>query len=207
MRRTFVLSAMVCFAASLLARSEHVRFAAGGVLLVVVLLKDRKALATAGSFKLWLFPVLFMIVSPFCIGVRGQIPGGIPYSMDQLEKGMLFLFHAYCFVVLGSFVSRTFSIQELIEAAERIGVPQTGLKVALAMAAVKILSRMVSETCSTYRMTRPGWISAMRECHILLGAIVRNATLAAERIAILFYIRNVRIGKTLETVTKCRVGS
>jgi hypothetical protein len=163
-------------------------------MLAIVALHDRRALAAFGSLKLWLFPLAFIALSPFCMGEKRHVFLGMHYSLEQLAKGALFLFHAYCFVVFVAYVSRAFSLQELVRMAERVGIPQMGLRVALGMSSAKILSRMVSETYETYRMTRPGWLARLRECHILLGAIVRNAVLVAERISILFYIRNVKVG-------------
>lgn len=186
-----------CFFFSLFARDERLSCAAGLLMLAVVALRDRRALTAFGSFKLWTFPLLFIVLSPFCMGVKRCVFLGLRYSPEQFEKGALFLFHAYCFVVFGACVSRAFALQEVVKVAERIGIPQMGLRVALGMSSAKMLSRMVSETYETYRMTRPGWIAGLRECHILLGAIVRNAILVAEQISILFYIRNVRIGREL----------
>lgn len=195
MRKACVLSAAFCFAASLFAGTDFVRCIAGGLLLLIVFAKDRKALMSGGSFKVWIFPMMFIVLSPFFWCGRHVFPAGIPYSLDQLEKGLLFLFHAYCFVVFASFIARAFSIQELIGAAERIGVPSIGLKVALGTASVKILSRMAGETYMTYRLARPGIPAFLRELHILFGAIMRNAALVAEQISIIFFIRNVRTGK------------
>jgi hypothetical protein len=54
---------------------------------------------------------------------------------------------------------------------------------------------MIRETYLTYRLTRPRFISSVRESHILMGAIVRNATLVAEQISVVFFLRDVRVGK------------
>ncbi len=194
MKRAILILAAGCFFFSLLARGERLSCAAGLLTLAIVALHDRRALAAFGSFKLWIFPLMFIVLSPFCMGDKRYVLWGMRYSPEQLKQGALFLFHAYCFVVFGAYVSRAFALQEVVRISERIGIPQMGLRVALGMSAAKILSRMVSETYETYRMTRPGWIASMRECHILLGAIVRNAILVAEQISILFYIRNVKIG-------------
>ena len=200
MKRSTLLLAAGCFLVSLLGRGERISCAAGLLMLIIVALHDRKALVAFGSFRLWLFPMMFIALSPFCMGEQHQVFRGGHYSPEQLKKGALFLFHAYCFVVFGAYISRAFSLQEVVGIAERIGVPQMGLRIALGMGATKILSRMVRETYTTYRMTRPGYLSAVREAHILLGAIVRNTMLVAEQISILFYIRNVRIGKTSMSV-------
>lgn len=195
MKRAVLTLVVGCFLLSIFASDERLSCAAGLLMLAIIALHDRRALTAFGSFRLWIFPLTFIVLSPLCMGDRRCILWGLRYSPEQIEKGALFLFHAYCFVVFGAYVSRAFAIQEVVRIAERIGIPQMGLKVALGMGAAKILSRMVSETHATYRMTRPGWAAGIRECHILLGAIVRNAILVAERISILFYIRNVKIGR------------
>jgi len=202
-----MLLASGCFLISLLGRGERISCVAGLLMLIIVALHDRNALVAFGSFRLWLFPVMYIALSPFCMGEQHQIFRGVHYSPEQLKRGVLFLFHAYCFLVLGTYISRASSIQEVVGIAERIGVPQMGLRIALGMSAAKILSRMVRETYTTYRMTRPGYLSAVRESHMLLGAIVRNTTLVAERISILFYIRNVRIGKPLMSVDEIQAKS
>lgn len=194
MKKAGLAFASVCFAVSLVAWDARVRLAAGGGVLLVAALRDRRSLTAFGSWKLWLFPVAFILLSPFFLGDRPTPLWGLPYSLGQLKKGMVFLFHAYCFVVFGAFLSRAFSLRGVTRAVERIGVADMGLRVALGPAAAKMVGLMVRETYGTYRMERPSLFSAARECPILLGAIARNTALIAERISILFYIRNVRVG-------------
>ena len=206
MKRAAVAFASVCFAASLLAGDARLRLAAGGCVLLVAALCDRRSLTAFGSWKLWIFPLLFILLSPFCIGDAGAFPWGVPYSLGQLKRGAVFLFHAYCFVVFGAFLSRAFSLRGVMRAVERVGVADMGLRVALGPAAAKMVSLMVRETYGTYRMERPSLLSAARECPILLGAIARNTALVAERISILFFIRNVRIGAARAAGAAERVG-
>lgn len=194
MKKTAVGVACACFIVSLLAWDERVRCVSGGLLLLIAAMRDRRSLTALGSYTFWVFPLLFIVLSPLFLGENRIAIGGVPYSIDQLKKGGAFLFHAYCFVVFGAYLSRAFSLQEIVRAAERAGAGNMGLRVALGAAAGKILRLMVLETYGTYRMTRPTLLSAVRECHILLGAIARNAALVAERITILFYIRNIRVG-------------
>lgn len=194
MKRTSLLLACFCFAVSLAAGRAPVRVAAGGLLLLIAALRDRAALTAFGSYRIWIFPVLFIALSPFVFGEPRLAVGGLTYSLDQLRSGARFLFHAYCFVVFGAFLSRSLSLPATVRIAERLGLAQPGLRIALGGAAAKILSRMVRETYGTYRMARPSFLAAARESPILLGAIARNTALVAERISILFYIRDIRVG-------------
>lgn len=194
MKRASLLLACSCFAVSLAAGRPSVRLAAGCLLLLVAALRDRAALTAFGSYRIWIFPVLFIAISPFVFGEPRLAVGGMTYSLDQLRSGARFLFHAYCFVVFGAFVSRSLSLPATARIAERLGLSQPGLRIALGGAAAKILSRMVRETYGTYRMARPSCLAAARESPILLGAIARNTALVAERISILFYIRDIPVG-------------
>jgi hypothetical protein len=194
MKKIAFVFASVCFGVSLLAADVGVRLSAGGMLILVAALADRRSLAAFGSWRLWLFPLLFIVASPLLLGERRASLLGLPYSPEQLGRGALFLFHAYCFVVFGALVAGAFSLREVMRASERLGMGGMGLRVALGPAAAKIVSRMVRETYATYRMERPSLHSAARECPILFGAIARNTALIAERISILFYLRNVPVG-------------
>jgi hypothetical protein len=193
MKKAAIAFASACFAASLFARDIRVRVAAGACLLLVAALSDRRALAAFGSWKLWILPLLFILLSPFWTG-GGDAAGGGAYSAGRLKRGAVFLFHAYCFVVFGAYISRAFTLNGAMRAAGRLGAEDMGLRVALGPATAKMLGLMVRETYGTYRMTRPSLFAAARECHILLGAIARNTALVAERISILFFIRGIRVG-------------
>ncbi|HOE26433.1 MAG: hypothetical protein IT574_03630 [Candidatus Aureabacteria bacterium] len=194
MNKLALAFASVCFGSSLLAADARVRLATGGLLILAAAFADRRSLTAFGSWKLWLFPLLFIVASPLFLGEPRTSLLGLPYSPEQLGRGALFLFHAYCFVVFGALVSGAFSLREVMRASERLGMGGVGLRVALGPAAAKIVSRMVRETWATYRMERPSLLPAARDCLILFGAIARNTALIAERISILFYLRNVRVG-------------
>lgn len=204
MKRGAIIFVCGCFVVLLLAGESWLGFAAGCLLLAAVALRDRPSLMAFRPYKLWIFPVLFVALSPLFIGEQQTAVEGLGVSHGHLRKGMMFLFHVYCFVVFGTFLVRAFSLEETMRIAERVGMENMGLRIALGGAAAKILSLMVRETYGAYRMTRPTFLSAARESPILFGAIIRNSALVAERITILFHVRGIRVGKLEDGKTERR---
>ena len=155
-------------------------------------LKDAGSLR-AGSFRFWIFPALFAALSPFFIGEKNSAIAGMAYSTAQLKTGGIFLLHAYGFSALAVFAARNFSTGEVVAFGEKIGLKTLGLRIALAAAAARILRRTVLETWQTYRLGRPQLKKVFSDSGVLAGAMARNTALAAENIAVLLHIRNVKI--------------
>jgi len=52
---------------------------------------------------------------------------------------------------------------------------------------------MLVEAFGVYRRQRPGVFVFFKDLHVLAGAVVGNCARLAENIAILFYIRGIRV--------------
>jgi hypothetical protein len=103
------------------------------------------------------------------------------------------LLHAYVFTSVCTFAGRNFTIREITVAAEKTGLRGLGLRLALALSAARTLRRMLAETWFNYRVTRPSNKDALLELDVLLGAALRNTAAAAENIAVVLHLRNVKI--------------
>jgi len=187
------LISFLCFSAALVLRPGTIQVLANVLVLLLLSARDFRVLWNVGRARFWIFPILFFVLSPFFIGVRDGALLGAGYSFSQLRLGMIFLLHAYTFVVWIAFVAGRYSSQDILRAAEAAGWPSLGLRIALALMAAKKIRKMLSEMRQMYRSDRPGWGKALRGFPILAGAVVRNSSRLAEEISILFYIRNVRL--------------
>jgi len=158
-----------------------------------VALQDPGALRAVGRPRFWVFPALFFILSPFFVGRPDAVVWGRGYSLAQLGQGLAFLLHAYAFTALTALVSRNVCARDMAARAQAWGFRRLGLRLALALIAVKLLRRMLAESFGLYRRQRPGAASFLRDLPVLAGAVAGNCVRVAENIAILFYVRGVRV--------------
>lgn len=147
----------------------------------------------AGSPRFWLFPALFFALLPFLAASPDTVLFGLPYSRARLLEGMSLLFHAYAFTVLTLYAAYAYSVEELTAFAARLGLRNTGLKVALALIVLRSLKAMLAETWYYFALERPGRAARLRGLPVLFFAALRNAAAAAEDLSVLFYLRGVRI--------------
>ncbi len=147
----------------------------------------------AGSPRFWTFPALFFLALPFLSPAPDSYFLGAPYSAARLRDGLALLAHAYAFTVLTIFVSLSYSVEEITAFAARLGLRNTGLKIALAMIVLRSLKAMLSETWYYYSLDRPGRRARLAGLPVLFFAAMRNAAAAAEDLSVLFYLRGVRI--------------
>jgi len=194
MRKVFIFGGLLTCFAAMLFTPQPFRTACGGAAIILLLFTDPRALISCGSWRFWLFPVLFILLAPFLAGRQDIIlPGGISYSSEQFFQGLGFIFNAYIFALVIVYLSRNFSSREITAVADRAGLPSVGLRIALAISAMSILRAMLSETWSAYTATRHTTAERLRELPALAGAAVRNSALCAERISVLFQIRNIKL--------------
>lgn len=167
--------------------------AADAAALALLALRDPGALRRAGRPRFWLFPAAFFALVPFFSGAPDCAVAGLPYSRAQLLTGAILLLHAYAFIALTAFLSRAFSFRDVAAFAKRLGLASAGLRASLALCAVKKLGTMLRETYAFYRARRPSRLAALRDIGVLVPAVLANAARTAEEIAVLFYLRDVRI--------------
>lgn len=185
--------ALLGFACGLLLKPGWAQAGAGAGVLVLLALQDFGAVRCAGRWRFWAFPVLFFGLGPFFVGSPDAQILGRGYCLARAAAGLSFLLHAYVFTVLVAVVSRNASAEQVVSLAQRWGLRGFGLRLALALIAVKLNERMVVETFGHYRRQRPGTARFLRDLPVLAGAIMGNCARMAENISILFYIRGVRI--------------
>ena len=184
---------LAVFGASLCLAPGFFQALAGLAALILIAIQDFEALRTMGRLRVWFFPALFFLLAPFFAGHPDALVFGRGYSLVQLKQGMAFLLHAYVFTALMALVSRNVSAEDVTAKAEAWGLRRFGLRLALALVAVKLLRRMMVEAFGHYRRQRPGWTRFIGDLPVLAGAVMGNCGRVAENIAILFYIRGVRV--------------
>ncbi|NLO90797.1 MAG: hypothetical protein GX410_02225 [Elusimicrobia bacterium] len=185
-------TALALFAASLILGGGYT----GALLLagaaLVVALRDWRALREFGSLRFWIPLLLFVLLMPFFIPGDGFLLLGRPYSAAQFASGMRILGNAYVFTVLAAFVSRNFSLREIVEFAERCGGRNTGLRIALVTASSGMVKRALAETWLLYSAGRGG-IRLLSDLPVFMAAVLRNTAMKAEQIALLFFIRDIGV--------------
>ncbi|MDD2773336.1 MAG: hypothetical protein PHP45_06530 [Elusimicrobiales bacterium] len=193
MRGRIFKLALALFAAALFIPNPFWRAGMDAAALAALAVHDAGVLSGGGSLKFWIFPAAFVALAPFFSGNMDAAISGHTYSFPQLASGSLFLLHAWVFVSLCAFAARNFTAGEIIAAAEKAGFSGLGLRAALALTSARMLRRMLAETWFNYRCTRPSWKEALFEFDVLSGAVLRNTAAAAENIAVLLHIRNVKV--------------
>lgn len=169
------------------------KFSAGALALAVVTAKDPRSALPSVRLRFWLFPLMFAVLAPFFAGTFDSLVFNRQYASDMLYSSLGFVFHAYVFMAIVTFAGRNYSMNEIVSFAERLGFKTFGLRIALALSGMKIIRRQTLETFRQYRLTRRTWPAVMKDFDLLASATVRNCAATAERIAILFYLRGVRI--------------
>jgi len=189
-----LLSAVLAvFALSLFLPPGLFQAAVGLVVVVLVAVQDFGALRAVGRLRFWFFPGIFFALAPLWVGHPDMEVWGRSYSRSQLGQGAAFLWHAYVFTALVALLSRRVSARMAAAWAEKCGLRSFGLRLALALIALKLLRRMLAETIGVYRRQRPGIAGFLKDLPVLAGAVTGNCARLAENIAILFYIRGIRV--------------
>jgi hypothetical protein len=193
LRAGLFVPALAGFVVSLFLSPGPLQAAIGVSIVALVGAQDLGALGALGGPRLWAGPILFFALSPFIVGRPDVLVSGRAYSLAQLKEGAAFLLHAYAFTALAALLSRTVSANQAAAWAEGVGMRSLGLRLALALITLKLLSRMLEETFAQYRRQRPRAALFLRDLPVLAGAVTGNCVRLAENIAILFYIRGVRV--------------
>jgi energy-coupling factor transporter transmembrane protein EcfT len=193
LRAGLLIPALAGFVVSLFLSPGPVQAGIGFAVIALVAAQDLGALRVMGKVRFWVGPVIFFALSPFFIGSPDALVWGRHYSLAQLAQGAAFLLHAYVFAALAALVSRNVSAHEAAAWMEGHGARRFGLRLALALIAMKLLRRMLLETFGQYRRQRPGTALFLRDLPVLASAVTGNCVRLAENIAVLFYIRGVRV--------------
>ncbi|MDD4004979.1 MAG: hypothetical protein PHW69_07225 [Elusimicrobiaceae bacterium] len=192
-KAAFLATALGAFAMSLLWPGAAAQCVLSAILVMLIALRDPRALTQTGSLKFWLFPLAFVLLSPFMAGEPDLNVFGLAYSKTQLDTNALFIVHAYCFVIMGAYYGRNHTLSETVELGRKLGLKTLGLRLALAICATKKLELMTGETFRTYARTRPGKRERLLDFAVLAGAVIRNTVLIAEDIAVLLFIRKIEL--------------
>lgn len=194
MSRTLSLRlSLALFLAGLIAGPPPWKFTFGGLALAMIILHDPRSARPPVRFRFWVFPLMFAALAPFFAGDFDWQVLGKDYSSGMFYSGLSFVFHAYVLASITAFAGRNYSLNEIVSFAERRGFKTFGLRIALALSGMKIIRRQTVETFRQYRLTRRNWASVIKDFDLLASATVRNCAATAERIAVLFYIRGVKI--------------
>lgn len=192
-KNRFLAAMLGAFALSLVWPGGQAQCLFSGTLIALVALRDARALLKLGGLKFWLFPLAFVVLSPFMAGTPDTLVYGKNYSAAQLLVNSLFVLHAYCLVILLAYFGRNYSLSEIVELGQGLGLKTLGLRVALAVCAAKKLELMITETCRVYIRTRPTTAERLKHAPVLAGAIIRNTVIIAEEISVLLFIRKIEL--------------
>ena len=192
MKARVLAAALLLFAAALVWSGNR----AGMYLLcasaLLLALADWRSLLEFGSPRFWLPLFAFVLLVPFFIGAGDWRVLGRAYSPEQFYSGLRLLCNAYIFTVLAAYVSRNFSLHEIVAFSERCGGRNMGLRVALVTASAGMVKRALSETWLLYSAGRRGR-RLVAELPVFMSAALRNTALRAEQIAVLFFIRDIGV--------------
>lgn len=184
---------LAAFAAAISGKQGSFRVSLLAIILLFILLKNRKVFLNYARIRFWIFPLLFFCLGPFLIGKPETSVFGVPYSLEQLRTGMVFLLNVFVFASLAAFISGFYSMKEIVAVFESMGIRSFGLRTALAMSAVSMLKYTVLEMWLTYRALKPSLQESIIGFPVFFGAVLRNSARMAENISILFFIRNVKL--------------
>jgi len=184
---------LALFLAGLIAGPPAWKFAFGALALAMIILHDPRSARPPVRLRFWIFPLMFAALAPFFAGDFDWKVFGRDFSSGMFFSGLSFVFHAYVLASITAFAGRNYSLNEIVFFAERQGFKSFGLRIALALSGMKIIRRQTLETFRQYRLTRRSWGAVIGDFDLLASATVRNCAATAERIAVLFYIRGVKI--------------
>lgn len=192
-KNRFLAALLGAFALSLAWPGAKAQCLFSGALIALVAARDARALLKLGRLKFWLFPLAFVLLSPFMAGTPDTLVYQKAYSVSQLLTNLRFMLHAYCLVILLAYFGRNYSLAEIVELGQRLGLKTLGLRVALAVCAAKKLELMIAETCRVYIRTRPATTERLAHFPVLAGAVLRNTVIIAEEISVLLFIRKIEL--------------